>query len=278
MGVRDHQLDAAQAASGEGAQKLGPEHLGLGGANGHAEHFAPAIAVDGDSDDHRNRDDATVLTGLHVGRIQPKIGPVALQWSIEKGRDLVVDFSAQPADLAFRNAGHAHCFDQIIDRARRYSLNVGLLDHRGERLLGHAARFQKGREITALAQLRDAQLDGSGAGLPNPVAIAVAVIDAVRAALPMRGASQVLDFQLHQSLRGKTDHLAQQISVRALLQQGAKAHHLIGHRRVLGSREGLATKPYRRSAMTTASRDTTSFCRQESEAPSIGLCSGYFGK
>src|SRR5262249_34787875 len=172
------------------------------------------------------------------------------QWSIEKGRDLVVDLRAQPADLALRNAGHAHGFDQIIDRARRYSLNVGLLDHRGERLLGRAARFQKGRKITALAQLRDAQLDGPGAGLPNPVAIAVAVIDAFRAALP--GASQALDLQLHQSLRGKTDHLAQQISVRALLQQGAKAHHLIGHRRVLGSREGLATKPYRRSAMTTA--------------------------
>src|SRR5262249_43280591 len=175
-----------------------------------------------------------------------------LQWSIEKGRDLVVDLRAQPADLALRNAGHAHGFDQIIDRARRYSLNVGLLDHRGERLLGRAARFQKGRKITALAQLRDAQLDGPGAGLPNPVAIAVSVIDALRAALSMRGADQALDFQLHQSLRGKTDHLAQQISVRALLPQGAQAHHLIGHRRVLGSREGLATKPYRRSAMTTA--------------------------
>ena len=218
MGVRDHQLDAAQAASGECAQKLGPERLGLGGANRHAEHFAPAIAVDGDSDDHRNRDDATVRAGFHVGRIQPKIGPVALQWSIEKGRDLVVNLTAQPADLALRNTGHAHGFDQIIDRARRYSLNVGLLDHRGECLLGHAAWFQKGRKITALAQLRDPQLDGPGAGLPNPIAIAVAVIDTFRAALPMRGARQARDFQLHQSLRGKTHHLAQQISVRALLQ------------------------------------------------------------
>ena len=46
---------------------------------------------------------------------------------------------------------------------------VGFLDHRRERLLGHAARLQEGREITALAQLGDAQLDGPGAGLPNPV-------------------------------------------------------------------------------------------------------------
>ena len=90
--------------------------------------------------------------------------------------------------MAFRDPGHAHGFDQIIDRARRYALNIGLLDHRRERLLGHAARFQKGREITALAQLRDAQLDGPSAGLPNPVAIAITVIDSVRAALAMGGA------------------------------------------------------------------------------------------
>jgi len=232
MGVRDHQLDATQAPPGKSAQKLGPERLGLGGTNGHPEHLASAIAVDGHSNNHRDRDDATIFAGLHVGRIQPKIGPVALQWSIEKGCDLVVDLSAQSADLALRNAGHAHCFDQIIDRARRYSLNVGFQDHRSERLLRHAARLQKGREITALAQLGDAQLDRPSAGLPNPVAIAVSVVDALRAALPMRSAGQAFDFQLHQSVRGKTDHFTQQISVRALLQQGAKAHHLIGHRRV----------------------------------------------
>src|SRR6267142_7245215 len=57
---------------------------------------------------------------------------------------------------------------------------------------------------------------------------------------------------IHQALRGKTHHLAQQIGIRALLQQRAKAHHLVGHRRVLGSGYGSATKPYRRSAMTTA--------------------------
>jgi len=39
-------------------------------------------------------------------------------------------------------------------------------------------RGSKGRKISALAQLRGAQLDSSSAGLPNPVAIAVSVIDA----------------------------------------------------------------------------------------------------
>src|SRR5205814_7673414 len=79
MGVRDHQLDAPEAAPCQRAQKLGPERLGLGGADGDAQHLASAIAVDGDSDDHRDRDDATGGANLEVGRIQPEIGPVAFQ-------------------------------------------------------------------------------------------------------------------------------------------------------------------------------------------------------
>jgi hypothetical protein len=49
---------------------------------------------------------------------------LATQRPIEKGRDLVIDLGAQPADLAFRDASHAHCFDQIIDRTRRHALNI----------------------------------------------------------------------------------------------------------------------------------------------------------
>ena len=44
MCVRDDQLDAAQAASGQIAQKLGPERLGLVVTGCHAELFAPAQA------------------------------------------------------------------------------------------------------------------------------------------------------------------------------------------------------------------------------------------
>ena len=75
-----------------------------------------------------------------------------------------------------------------------------------------------------------------GPGLPIAVAVAVAVIDPIGAAFAMAGAGQALDFQLHQPLRGKADHLAQQIGVGTLLQKRTKAHHVVGHRRVLGSR------------------------------------------
>jgi len=58
MGVGDHQLDPAQATAGERAQELGPEGLGFGGADRHAEDFTSAVAVDADGDDDGDRNDA----------------------------------------------------------------------------------------------------------------------------------------------------------------------------------------------------------------------------
>src|SRR5207237_7844022 len=159
------------------------------------------------------------------------------------GLNLYVDPAAPAADLALGNAGHAHRLDQLVDRAGRDALDVGFLDHRGERLLGHPPRLQKARKITAAAQLGDAQLDRAGARLPNPVAVSITVIDPLSAALAVRGAGQALDLQFHQTLRGKPNHLAQQLGIRTLLQQRANAHHLVGHRRLLSSVEWLQPNP-----------------------------------
>ena len=149
--------------------------LGFRGADVHAEHLAPAVAVDADGDDHRHRDDAAVLAHLHVGGVDPQIGPVAFDRAVEEGLDPLVDLLAQPADLALGDAAHAQRLDQVVDRARRDALDVGFLDHRGQRLLGHPARLQEAREVAALAQLRDAQLDRAGPRLPVAVAVAVAL-------------------------------------------------------------------------------------------------------
>ena len=81
--VGDHELDAAQTAPGQRAQELGPEGLGLRRADRHAQDLAAALVVDGHSHSHRDRDDASGLAHLHISRIQPQIGPVALQRSIE---------------------------------------------------------------------------------------------------------------------------------------------------------------------------------------------------
>ena len=137
--------------------------------------------------------------------------------------------------------------DQVVDRAGRDALDVGLLDHRRQRLLGHAARLEEAGEVAALAQLGDAQLDRAGARLPVAVAIAVALDQPLRALLAEAGAGQAAHLQLHQPLGGKADHLAQQIGVGGLLHEAAQVHHLVGHRWFLGSGWCLATRPYRRT-------------------------------
>src|SRR5207245_7019778 len=134
---------------------------------------------------------------------EPEIRPLALQRPVEEGGDLAIDLAAQAADLAFRDAGHAHRTDQLVDRAGRYALDVSFLDHRGERLLGHPPRLQEAREITAPAQLGDAQLDRTGARLPAPIAVPIAVIDPIGRALTVPGAGQALDLQLHQRCAAK---------------------------------------------------------------------------
>jgi hypothetical protein len=108
--------------------------------------------------------------------------------------------------------------------------DLRLLHHRGECLLGRAARFKKARKIRAFAQFGDAQFDAACACLPDPVAVAIALNQAVLALLSVRGPCQPLDLELHQPLRGKADHVAQQIRVRGLLQKRPQAHHFVGHR------------------------------------------------
>ena len=121
------------------------------------------------------------LAHLHIGRVQPDVGPVALERPVQEGR-IFVDLAAQPETWLFEMPVIAHRLDQVVDRAGRDALDVGFLDHRRQRLLRHPARLQKAREVAALAQLRDAQLDRPGAGLPVAVAVPVAMVDAIGAA------------------------------------------------------------------------------------------------
>ncbi len=230
MCVGDDQLDAAQAAPGQTAQELGPERLGLAVADGHAEHFAPAIGVDGDSDDHRHRDYMMVTPGFDVGGIQPEIRPVALDRPAQEGLHPLVDLDTEPRDLRFADPFHAHRLDQLIHRAGRDALDISFLDHRGQRLLAHPAWFEEAGEVAAAAQLRDAEFDRAGPGLPVAIAIAVAMIGPALAALAVAGAAQGVGLQLHQALRGKADHLAQQCRVGTLLQKLAKGDLVVGHR------------------------------------------------
>ena len=168
-------------------QKLGPDRLGFRRADLHAQNLVPAVGVDGGRDDRRYRDDPAATTNLEVGGVNPQIRPLALDRSIKEGFTLVVDLFAQPADLALGDAAHAHGLDQVVDRAGRDILDIGLLDHRGQRLFGQPPRLEEAGEVAALPELGNAQLDGAGPRLPVPLAVAVALRKALRALLAIGG-------------------------------------------------------------------------------------------
>ena len=117
------------------------------------------------------------------------------------------------------------------------------MDHRRQRLLGEPPRLQEAGEIAALPELRDAQLDGPGPGLPIAITIAVALRQPVRALLPVASPGQAGDLHLHQAFGGEADHLAQHIRVGGLLDQRLQVHHLVGHRSVPRIRLVSATRP-----------------------------------
>lgn len=154
MIVGDHQLHPAQAAVGEAAQELGPEGFGLRGTCGHAQHLALAVLVDPHGDYHGTADDPPALADLEVGRIEPEIGPRALQRPGQESVHTLVDFGAEAADLALGHAARAHRLDQVVDRARRDAVDVGLLNNGNEGLLGRASGLQKAREGAAGTPLR----------------------------------------------------------------------------------------------------------------------------
>ena len=74
--IRDHQPDAGAPPALGPAQELEPEGLGLRRAERHAAHLTAAGAVERDGDGHRDRDDAAGFAHLHVGGIDPQIGPL----------------------------------------------------------------------------------------------------------------------------------------------------------------------------------------------------------
>src|SRR5436190_22101594 len=178
---------------------------------------------------------ATATANLQIGGVDPDVGPVALDRPLEEGLHLAIDLLAQPADLAFGHAAGAHGLDQVVDRAGRDALDIGLLYHRGERLLRHPARLEETREIRSLPQLRDAQFYTAGPRLPVPVPVSVALDKPQRALLAVAGPGGCSHLHLHQPLGGEANHLAQQIGIRTLLYQRAQVHHVVGHRSFLES-------------------------------------------
>ena len=166
------------------------------------------------------------------------IGPLTLDGAVEERTHALVDLLAQARDLALRHACAAHGLYEIVHRAGRDALDVGLLDHSRQGLLGHPPGLQEAGIVRPLAQLGDAQLHRTSPRLPVSVTIAVALDQSLGALLAVGRTGQAAHLQFHQPLGRKADHLAQQIRVGALLHEATQGHHLVGHRGSLGSGVG----------------------------------------
>jgi hypothetical protein len=95
VSVGNDQLHALEAAAYQSAQKLDPEGGGFRLAK--PEDLAAAILVDAGGDYCSNRHDAAILADLDVSRIEPEVGPLAVQ--LEEGQHTRVDVLAQRRDL-----------------------------------------------------------------------------------------------------------------------------------------------------------------------------------
>ena len=126
--VGDDEPHPAQPAVGERAEKVGPEGLRLRRAGGDAEHLAPPVQVHADGHYHGAADDPPVLAHLQVVGVEPEIRPAVLDRPRQESLHPLVDLGTKPADLAFGDAGAAHCADEVVDGTRRDAMHVRLLE------------------------------------------------------------------------------------------------------------------------------------------------------
>ncbi len=122
MFVRHDQLHPTRTAIRKRPQEFVPEHLGLAGLDGNAQHLAPPVGVDRHSHYGCHADDPSRTPHLDAGGVQPDTGPFALQWPVEEGVNAFVHLDAQAGDLAFGNASHApSCLMDVVAPVRDWS-------------------------------------------------------------------------------------------------------------------------------------------------------------
>jgi hypothetical protein len=239
VGVGDHQLHPGQAATDQAAQELPPERLGLGRAHVQADDLPLAGGVHAVGDYQRPVLDPPAGPHLLDLGVQPQVRTGDLQGPLPERLDLLVQALAEPRHLILRHARQAECLHQPVDLTGRHPVDVGLLDHCHQRLLAAAAGLQEAREVAALPQPWDGQLDRPHPGVPGPLPVAVAARHPVAAALAVAGASLLGDLGLHQLLRQPNHGLAQHVGVligQHLADQLAHAHPAhVGHRVLLPS-------------------------------------------
>ena len=125
-----------------------------------------------------------------------------------------VEFLGHHADLRLRQAGDAQGLDELVHPPRGHPEQVAGGHHGGQCPLGAFAAFQQPvREVRALPQLGDREIQCACAGVELAVPVAVALIGPLGAALAVSGAAQRVGFRTHQGVDERGQQLAQHVGV-----------------------------------------------------------------
>lgn len=137
------------------------------------------------------------------------------------------------ADLRARDALDPEDPDQVVDQAGRDPFDVRLGDDGDKRPLRPTALLQKPRrEVRALVELGDPQIDRAGAGVPAPLAVPVALV--VRSALRSPHAAP--------ATAEASANMSVSANVRAIAQsRSGSPSSIVLRRNASGSIVGLAT-------------------------------------
>jgi hypothetical protein len=170
-----------------------------------------------------------------IQRIQPQVGVTrGIERSTTEGLDLGVQRGADATDLPAGKVGDTQRRHQVLDATRRHAADVGLLHHAQQCPLGTAPRLEQAREVAALTQPGDVEIEAADAGVPASLAIPVALGAAsLGGSLAVDGADLGRHLGLHQRLAQHAHSFAQQVDVAVgcrLAQQLEQVHPVIGHR------------------------------------------------
>src|SRR5436190_3508269 len=175
------------------AQELAPERLRLCLADVQANDLAAAGLMHRVRDHHTLARDPAAVTNLLDLRVDEQIRVAALKRAGAERLDLLIQPSADPRHLAARDAQPQRPH-QLVNAPRGDTAHIRLLHDRHQRLLRALARLQKRREIAALPELRDLQLNLPSPRVPPPRPIPVAMRrPIIRPALPELPAHQLAD-------------------------------------------------------------------------------------
>jgi hypothetical protein len=234
--VADDEANPVEAALDEPPDKGRPGRS-LVESCGKLEAQDPPLAAPGDAgrDQGRHRHHAPGFADLEVRGVEPDVRVrLTRERATAEGGHLGVERGADPAHLALADRGDAQGPDEVVDPAGADAQDVCLLDHRQQGALGPTTGFQQGREVRAVADPRDRELDRADPRVPAPVAVPVAAGQAaLRVALTLGHARELGDLSLHDRLREHPNALAQDVDVSlggCLAERVEHGHAVLGHR------------------------------------------------